>query len=73
MQFDKDVCQEYEKQWVDTNGILQQEDILIVSVRAEANRYIKAQHTVTVHVVLSTPLNVWDIRAAPHSDTAGLL
>ena len=48
MKFDHDVGQKYKEQWVDTNGILQQKDMLIVQVWAKANVSTKAPKEIKV-------------------------
>ena len=48
MEFDTDKCDEDEKQWVYSNSIVKQKDMLILQVRVKADRLVKTTKEVKI-------------------------
>ena len=48
MEFDTDKCDKDEKQWVYSNSIVKQKDMLIPNVRTEADRLVKTAKKVKI-------------------------
>ena len=48
MKFDLDVSRKYEKQWVDTNDVFKQKNMLIAQVWVKTNRSIEASKEIKV-------------------------
>ena len=48
MQFDTDKCDEDEKQWVHSNSIVKQKDLLLPQIRVKTDRLVKTMKEVEI-------------------------